>query len=80
MSTKSNLGFEKLANTDLNMDESKIQYISPHIRVYSTNMLELVENKYPFSKEFINKNKTMIDDYILKNLKEYVCDSEILKK
>lgn len=62
------------------MDESKIQYISPHIRVYSVNMLEFVENKYPCSKEFINKNKTTIDGYILKNLKEYVCDPEILKK
>lgn len=80
MSTKSNFGFEKLANTNLNMDNDKIQYISPCIRVYATNMVELLENKYIKADEFINENKENINDYVFKNLKEYVYDFEILKK
>jgi hypothetical protein len=78
MSTKSNLGFEKLANTNLNMDGNKIQYISPYIRVYATNMVELLE--YDDTNEFIEKNKENIDDYVFKNLKEYVPNFEISKK
>lgn len=80
MSTKSNFGFEKLANTNLNMDNNKIQYISPCIRVYATNMVELLENKYIKADEFINENKENINYYVFKNLKEYVYDFEILKK
>jgi hypothetical protein len=80
MSTNSDLGFEKLANTNLNIVENKIQYISPYIRVYATNMVELLENKYHKAHEFINENEKNINDYIFKNLKEYVPDFEISKK
>jgi hypothetical protein len=80
MSTKPNLGFEKLANTNLNIDYNKIQYISPYIRVYSTNMVEFLENKYSYAEDFINKNEVNINDYIFKNLKEYVPNFEISKK
>lgn len=62
------------------MDNDKIQYISPCIRVYATNMVELLENKYIKADEFINENKENINDYVFKNLKEYVYDFEILKK
>lgn len=79
MSTKSKLGFEKLSNIDLNLTEN-IQYISPCIRVYEKNTVELLENKYIYSNEFIYKNKTDINNYIFKNLKEYVSSVEILKK
>jgi hypothetical protein len=80
MSTNPNLGFEKLANTDLNMRDNKIQYISPYIRVYATNMVELVENEYIDASEFIERNKENIDNYVFKNLKEYVPNFEISKK
>ena len=80
MSTKSNLGFEKLANTDLNIRDNKIQYISPYIRVYATNIVELLENEYSQADDFINENRENIDNYIFKNLKEYVPNFEISKK
>ena len=80
ISTKLNLGFEKLANTDLKMDSDKIQCISPCIRVYATNMVEFLENEYPMAENFINKNKKNINDYVLKNLKEYISNVEISKK
>lgn len=80
MSTKSNLGFEKLADTNLNMDGNKTQYISPYIRVYATNMVELLENEYLDVNNFINENKKNINNYIFKNLKEYTPNFEILKK
>ena len=80
MSTKSNLGFEKLANTDLNIRGNKIQYISPYIRVYATNIVELLENEYSQADDFINENRENIDNYIFKNLKEYVPNFEISKK
>lgn len=80
MSTKLYPDFEKLANTNLNMVGNKTQYISPYIRVYATNMVELLENKYPQAKDFINENKENINNYIFKNLKEYVSNSEISKK
>ena len=80
MSTKSKLDFEKLADTNLNMEKNKIQYISFYIRVYSTNIVELLENEYIYADEFINVNKTNINNYIFKNLKEYVSNFEISKK
>ena len=80
MSTKLYLSFEKLANIDLNMWEYKTQYISPYISVYATNMIELLENEYLNADEFINKNKKNIDNYIFKNLKEYIHNFEISKK
>jgi len=80
MSTKSKLNFEKLANTDLNMKENQIQYISPYIRVYASNTVEFLENEYPNSVEFIDKNKKNINDYVFKNLTEYTSNFKILKK
>ena len=80
MSTKLYPSFEKLAGTDLNMREYKTQYISPYIRVYATNMVELLENEYLNVDKFINENKKNIDNYIFKNLKEYVPNFEISKK
>ena len=74
MSTSSNFGFERLADTGLNMIENKIQHISPHLRVYAINMVEILENKYPRSGEFIEENKININNYIFKNLKEYDFD------
>lgn len=80
MSTKLYPGFEKLANTNLKMEDDKIQYISPYIRIYETNMVELLDNRYARINEFIKENKENIDDYVFKNLKEYVSDFEITKK
>jgi hypothetical protein len=80
MSTKPYLGFEELAKTDLNMLKNKIQYISPCIRVYETNMVEFLENEYPKACEFINKNEKNINDYVFKNLKEYTHNFEIYKQ
>lgn len=80
ISTKSDLGFEKLAEMDLNMNENRIQYISPYIRVYVNNMVEILENEQYNSVKFISKNKEKIDSYVFNNLKEYVSDIEVLKK
>lgn len=80
MSTKLSWGFEKLANTNLNMDDNKIQHISPYIRVYAINMVGFLENEYPRADEFIYENIENINDYVFKNLKEYTPNFEILKK
>lgn len=80
MSTSSKLGFEKIADTDLRMREDKIQYISPYIRVYDSNTVCFLENKYENLNEFIYENKKRIDDYVFKNLKEYTFNSELSKK
>jgi hypothetical protein len=79
MSTKFKLNFEKLADSDLNMNRKKTQYISPHIRVYATDMVQFVENEYFNVDEFINQNRKCINDYVFKNLEEYN-NIEILKK
>jgi hypothetical protein len=79
LSTKSFLGFEKLADIDLDLKNDSLQYISPQIRVYATNMVELKENEYPSAEEFIFRNKKNINDYTFKNLKEYVPGYRILK-
>lgn len=80
MSTSFNLDFEKLAKTDLNMDGNKTQYISPYIRVYATNMVELVDCDYDKKDEFININKKNIDEYCFTNLSEYVSNFKTIKK
>ena len=79
MSTKQPLEFEKLSNINLHIRD-KIQYISPYLRVYATNEVEILENEYPRSEEFIESNKNVIDNYILTNLKDYVPNFEIIKK
>lgn len=79
MSTKSKLGFEKLANTNLNM-RNKIQYISPYIRVYVNDTVKILENEYIHSDQFIDTNKININNYVFKSLKEYTYNLKISKK
>jgi hypothetical protein len=79
MSTKSRLGFEKLANTNLNMIEDKEQCISPYLRVYATNMIEFKENEYIYAEEFIEQHNNRLDDYVFKNLKEYIPNFKMIE-
>jgi hypothetical protein len=79
MSTNSNLGFEKLADTDLNIKDGRSQFISPYLRVYATNMVEFKENEYIYAEEFIEQHNKRIDDYVFKNLKEYIPNFKMIE-
>lgn len=79
MSTNSFLGFEKLSNTTLNMTKDKNQFISPYLRVYATNMVELKSCDYANADRFVLENQKNIKDYVFKNLKDYTPNFKILK-
>jgi hypothetical protein len=79
LSTNNKLVFDKLADTDLNLNRFKLQYIAPELRVYDANVVELKEGGYPFSYKFIKQNKNNINNYVFKNLEEYVPNFKILK-
>jgi hypothetical protein len=79
LSTHHKLVFDKLADMDLNMNNFKFQYIAHELRVYDANVVELKEGGYPFSYKFIKQNKNNINDYVFKNLEEYVPNFKILK-
>jgi hypothetical protein len=78
MSGKGKLGFDQL--TSNNFIEDQPQYISPQIRVYETNLVEFRQVEYEESQKFIKDNEKIINNYIFKNLKDYVPNFEILKK
>lgn len=78
LSSKPYLNFEKLTNQNLSL-KLEIQYISPEMRVYDTNLISLQDDEYTYSFEFIDKNKYCINDYIFKNLNEYVPNFKSLK-
>ena len=78
MSGSDKLGFEQL--TSNNFIEDEPQYISPNIRVYETNLVEFRFVEYEESQKFIKDNEKIINNYIFKNLKDYVPNFEISKK
>ena len=78
MSSGNEPGFEQL--TSHNFIKDKPQYISPEIRVYETSLVDFRQVEYPMSQQFINNNEKIINNYVFKNLKEYVPNFEISKK